>query len=586
MASSVSSHPPSKWERTGDPDSAFRGLSRSGRGGRGRGGHRSSRGGVRGKPGHEPKIIIEENGTSLRQSQPQLTLAKSASEKTITSPAYVPNAKQSQRRAEMSQANIVVPVTQAASLPSSAKPYRRRRSQFGKPNTNNQHHPSVGTSKVSELPPNKASITPVPVPRTKDIPPHLKRCSDMRHDIDALVERVRAVAMDNRPTTPGSHIDWAGDDDDSLPDLDDWGVKTSSFASTTSDTISPIIVEGLRPLPDILSPMNGTSLRQVVNLDSKPNDNVQTDQLNQDTQTALEKDSVPPQGDQGQISACNTPNVSKARNPVKEMKVDANGQLPLPPKFINAPQPLAKTFANRKPWHPSLPAKPMSTSTVLNFRPGSRRPISNAKSISYDLKGKTSLQSSCTPELTSAKPVGGSDLEDVPLIVEPVSTEGTMDVEPRPSEDLPRIAAETSKSTAQLELGGSERGGEDISSEDDTKEGLEASIHAPKLEAGSALTESSVPMPHSSPLTHRKAHTAGRIPPFSRGANSEHHSRSARSNNWSSRGGIHTATHIRNHSSPPVAGSPAPHRHTSRPVLTGDAISKLARTIGHMSPTT
>ncbi|KAI6035230.1 hypothetical protein F5J12DRAFT_778731 [Pisolithus orientalis] len=54
--------------------------------------------------------------------------------------------------------------------------------------------------------------------------------AEVRHDIEALVERVRAVAMaENRPTTPGSHIDWAGDEDDSLPDLDDWGVTTTAY---------------------------------------------------------------------------------------------------------------------------------------------------------------------------------------------------------------------------------------------------------------------------------------------------------------------------------------------------------------------
>ena len=68
----------------------------------------------------------------------------------------------------------------------------------------------------------------------RDSPPHF----DIRTDIDALVERVRAVAID-RPRTPGT-VDWAGDDDDSLPDLQDWGVKT----------ISPIIVDGLKALPE------------------------------------------------------------------------------------------------------------------------------------------------------------------------------------------------------------------------------------------------------------------------------------------------------------------------------------------------
>ncbi|KAJ7068084.1 hypothetical protein C8F01DRAFT_1116806 [Mycena amicta] len=87
-------------------------------------------------------------------------------------------------------------------------------------------------------------------PPAKDTPPHLAGSFDIRHDINALVERVRAVAMENRPSTPGSasHIDWAGDDDEGLPDLDDWGVKTTS--EKQDEMISPIIVDGLTPLPD------------------------------------------------------------------------------------------------------------------------------------------------------------------------------------------------------------------------------------------------------------------------------------------------------------------------------------------------
>jgi len=72
---------------------------------------------------------------------------------------------------------------------------------------------------------------------------------DSNKDIDALVERVRAVAMaENRPSTPGSHIDWAGEDDDSLPDLDDWGITTTD---SKAPVISPIIISGLKPLPEL-----------------------------------------------------------------------------------------------------------------------------------------------------------------------------------------------------------------------------------------------------------------------------------------------------------------------------------------------
>jgi hypothetical protein len=68
--------------------------------------------------------------------------------------------------------------------------------------------------------------------------------------------------MDHRPSTPGSHIDWAGDEDDSLPDLDDWGVPSSSVAPTNPDPgktaniekaqlqlMSPILDDSLKQLP-------------------------------------------------------------------------------------------------------------------------------------------------------------------------------------------------------------------------------------------------------------------------------------------------------------------------------------------------
>ncbi len=587
MASPATSHPPAKWERAGEPGSAFHGLTRPGRGGRGRGGHRGSRGGRRGTPSsQEPKIITEEKGSSSKhdsllrtpnlstKSQAQLSHAKSTSEKPSNSPAPP---KQPPRRAPEvipSHANNVVPVAQSISSSSTARPStRRRRSQTGKANANNHLPTSVTTSKVNELPPYKASIALVSVPQIKDAPPHLKVRSDMRHNIDALVERVRAVAMENnRPTTPGSHIDWAGDDDDSLPDLDDWGVNTSAFASSASETISPIIVEGLKPLPDVVAPVSGTPLRQVINLDS---DDVGTDQVKPNASTTVEKDP---------ISACNTPIASKVRRPVQQTKVEPNGQYSLTPKPNSAPQPSAKPLANKKPWHPSLPAKPISTSTVppMNPRPvaGPMRPTLNVKPPTHANKGDTPLQSTCTAEPSSANPVGGSGLEDVPLIVEPTPIEEKKDSNPRPSDNLPRLpGSDTSKSAAQSQSVGIKGDGEEVPSEDDTKEGLEASIHAPKTGSTSAPAElssysQSTTTPQSNSLTHRKAHTVGKIPPF------------AWSNNRGGRGGFHSTAHVRNHSSPPVAGSPTHHRiHASRPVLTGDAISRIARTIGHSNPT-
>lgn len=91
----------------------------------------------------------------------------------------------------------------------------------------------------------------------------------VRSTIDAAVERMRAGALaDHRPSTPGSHIDWAGDDDDeSLPDLNDWGVSSVSSigppkgpdpAELDKQLISPLMVEGLKPLPEPVAKAPGT----------------------------------------------------------------------------------------------------------------------------------------------------------------------------------------------------------------------------------------------------------------------------------------------------------------------------------------
>jgi hypothetical protein len=110
------------------------------------------------------------------------------------------------------------------------------------------------------------------------------------------------------------------------------------------------------------------------------------------------------------------------------------------------------------------------------------------------------------------------------------------------------------------------------------KDGLSASIHAPQtlLESASApagLSFSS--FPHTK--THTRAHTVGK--PYTPQADS---SRPSRSGHSTPRGGMFSGGHHgRTHSSPPAAAVLSNHRSPAqRPVLTGDAISRLARTIG------
>ncbi|KAG1762289.1 hypothetical protein EDD22DRAFT_1028465 [Suillus occidentalis] len=267
--------------RGGEAGSTFRGS------GRGRG----TRGGGRGRPLNSPAIRgssklshIEpsENHGSLpdvttpkaepslaRKGPPQSEATSTTSEKPAASPAD----RAPKLKTPISRASRGVPVVTVApasptpdsvqnvpSTPSRHNANRRRRTntnQHAKPPLNGATKPNIPSStSLRPQKPRAASTTSSSIAPRTDIPPHLAAAheAEIRHDIDALVERVRAVAMaENRPSTPGSHIDWAGEEDDSLPDLDDWGVtttRTNTSADERRDEISPILADALKPLPE------------------------------------------------------------------------------------------------------------------------------------------------------------------------------------------------------------------------------------------------------------------------------------------------------------------------------------------------
>lgn len=189
----------------------------------------------------------------------------------VIAPSNPPSAtkpKNSSRRPSRANSTIIPsrtsPVIDSPVSPTSSRSSnRRRRSGAGKGNNIPKITPPPPQDNL--LRPGRPRIGTVPhTAPVKDTPPHLApkpprtpNGFDMSKDIDALVERVRAVAMaENRPSTPGSHIDWAGDEDDSLPDLDDWGITSLSTPNPKTQVISPIIVGGLKPLPEPSSSSN------------------------------------------------------------------------------------------------------------------------------------------------------------------------------------------------------------------------------------------------------------------------------------------------------------------------------------------
>ncbi|KAK7061548.1 hypothetical protein R3P38DRAFT_2830100 [Favolaschia claudopus] len=510
------------WSRTGEPGSAFSGLGRGrgggrgrGRGGRGRGGGGGGGGAnstprtpsaasgkpaadnVSAKPTPSVPAPTHKNSVSSGLGQSTSTTSGSTSNSTQKPSGSSDNAQKSTstrsknhgRKASRSAVPTVVvgpstPSTTDAPSVTARPPNRRRRSQqLPKGNGNGNpaplmvHVPSLDDNLLR--PQNRLAVPhTAPLP-SKDTPPHLAGSTfEMRNNIDALVERVRAVAMDNRPSTPGSHIDWAGDDDEGLPDLDDWGVTTSvaddKSVAGKDEMISPIIVDGLKTLPEPVA-----------------------------------KPPTPSGGSNEEV---------------------------VTPFAMGGPQTATKS-TQPPPLHPSLPSKPVEAPNTSGGG-NSRQPPAPLASAA---------QASAPAAATS----------------EPVQTLGENVKPARPE------------------------GKADDASSDTGREGLAASIHAPSQSDSFVPSNSSTPPPpRRFAHTHTRAHTVGRIQPQITPVN--FNSRLSRSGTSTPRGGYAAGNqHARTQSSPPAASVLNNHRTPhSRPVITGDAISRLARTIAVSTPRT
>ncbi|KAG9317221.1 hypothetical protein JVU11DRAFT_1414 [Chiua virens] len=516
--------------RASEPGTTFRGISR-GRGSRsggvrgGRGGHPHSNSGQKGTGGSHPDTANSTPSPSSKVSPASrkfsaatstTTTPNSLTEKDINGSTQRGGRPKSGPRKQPRNVPTVVVAPASPSqtsqtappTPSSRSADRRRRSQKGSTPTSKQLPPPPGIkSQKSRGGSTPASQTVM----RKDVPPHLAAAheAEIRHDIDALVERVRAVAMaENRPTSPGSHIDWAGDEDDSLPDLDDWGVTTTHTNATHDETqhdeISPILADTLRPLPEPNSEVCEEEEREMETYDDVEPSQAQESLIQSTSETALEQCTVDPAA------------ASESSSPT--------------------------LFDGKHPLHPSLPSKPVAAMESLRAR---------GRSITKP------------PSLPPKPPV--PDAEEESLVTK---SEGLSESIHAPSADE-RLALER------------------VSSASSSERGLTASIHAPvpglpeSQSAPSLLTSNPPP---TVPRAHSRSQTEGRSgihhpPTAAPGTGSHRRGRSGATSPL----GKHVFTHARNHSTP--AGGAAPRLpQTSRPVITGDAISRLARTIGGLGP--
>lgn len=498
--SSSGDPPTTRWGRTGDPGSAFNGLDKPANRGRGHGRGRGGRRGI-GKSSPHTGAHSTHSASPIQKSN-----STSGSSQVTTSPPS-PNTTKAER-ASASSLNIPNPPPQITyspvppAVPSMTEPttqsraptksqYRRRRSNASR-NSTSQQSPGGAESRTRKHRPPELSpslLAPYSAQTNTASPPSSANASsDVKANIDAFVERVRASAMANhRPGTPGSHIDWA-DDDDSLPDLNDWGIQ-SPAPLTSHAMISPILVDGLTPLPESASfpqnlegPRESTDVPEPIDIPQLPNNHPVADGAADSDQPSVDKRLIAPES-------------------------QAN---PIPP--------------TQALMHPSLPPKPASPMPQHERHPRSR---------------------SHTNKNRMKTPVNGT----VPQNNAPISA-------------APKTLTINQNQESRKELG------------------LSASIHAPvEPEANRSNgpscpdAQTSVPI-NANPthhdksrardLTHSRAHTVGRPSSFN------HHVHSTTSGSGMS--------HARSQSSPTLAKNNG--RSSHRPILTGDAMAKLAKTIG------
>lgn len=391
--------------------------------------------------------------------------------------------------------------------------------------------------------------------------------------------------MENRPNTPGSHIDWA-DEDDSLPDLDDWGVTTKPTAMVES-AISPILVDGLKALPepmsDILLVIPDEPPAQLTNITPSPPATTEhiTDILeaaHAESPTIKVYPSVQPQP--------STQSVSE-----------------IMPKA--SPAPLANFQSSI---HPSLPPKPVLSQDTYRGARGPRQPRQNNNGNGRYLEKKDNFQE----PVPNNSPHREVKSERTKVFI-PSTLSSTRSAKPSQSKSRttsPDFHAEGLAASMHAPQHAGTTVGFAQSEEhvvplhqSDREEGVANSIHAPKHAEDTAApvfapkrdviagrpdndgVAASIYAPKSRQdfeqrlPTHQRAQTIGRPPNYTRPEDQA--SRDSNRSRYSSpRKDSQHGQHARNHSSPAAAGGPQPR---ARPVITGEAISLLARTIGNSS---
>ncbi|TFY59121.1 hypothetical protein EVJ58_g5974, partial [Rhodofomes roseus] len=472
-----------------------------------------------------------------------------------------------------------------------ARPSRRRRSQ-------NKVLPALNTK--SSLSSDSSAFTVQSAPErgvitSKDIPPHLMTPSDahtfdIKSDIDALVDRMRSVAME-RPHTPGSHshFDWASDDDDSLPDLPDWG-KTDVKTDGKPSIISPILEDALRPLPNIEvgSPFTVPLAAPESAAASPAKAPHEVISKGKESQAAPQVVGVKEKKEEPLSALINLEQSRVGRHEESKAGEPKDSRQPTQAqpsqesttsRLVPTSNPSPSKAPAKLPIHPSLPPKPTTTVEPASAKrhprhaePGHKR--GNSSTGSAEQKTENGLANSIhAPKSSLLESIHApkSNLAESTHLPNGGLAESTH----APKKGLAdSIHAPKSAATS---------GENEPSPKDHAPEkGLAASIHAPQTTQSAPSHISSHPIPDVLPHLRSRGPARGHRQPYSASISSFQHpdlDRGARTDN---------AHHTRTQSSPPT-GAGAGHAHSrsahaTRPVITGDAISRLARTLGAHAP--
>ena len=592
-ANATSSSP--EWRKPADqgPTSRQRRTStreghRGSRGGRGRGRGGNTRGG-----GPSRK---RSNSTSQDTvvTVPKLVVDPPAAADT---PAESPPTPRSNSKSKPVRRHSVAVSEDSASVSSqtSARPPNRRRgSQPRRSSTATSNTPNkllnVQTSS------RKASTGPSSPNPAKDLPPHLTAATsatpttELKSDIDALVERVRSVAMD-RPHTPGSHIDWA-DDDDSLPDLYDWGYTEGTTAPAQSEeppaSISPnleavplqslvpeVKIEG-EPSPDGTDPQElapgpvsdvTPRARKVQKKRGiRPKGNPRTQQsppaLNLTESVSLDSSLSPIQS----TTATTIPHTAKLQGQKRQNSRHNQGQT----DNGGGRQRGQNGAAVASPMRNSFPAKrgpkadhaPPAQSQTLTQGPDIAHSVTDPHTESGS-KGLESKEGTVPDdERKKGEPTEtprNADTSDSNS--NPTATDHTLqEIEPEPTPNDIKPNSPLNQSNKRSSYNPSHSRSHTYGGRTQDGQQPPHSAPTPNFPHHSSNPTLNSRNPHSSSLRQSSSVRSSGLGPAPRSAGYERHNR--------------------NHSSPPGVGGVTRSPQSTRPVLTGDALSRLARSLG------